>query len=444
MKTEEMQKRLRADGIRYVLAQFVDIHGAAKAKSVPVEHLDMVLNEGAGFAGFALWGFGTGPHGPDYMAVGDPSTLKVLPWMPGHARIVCNGYVKGSPWPYCSRVALKRQLDRLASEGLTLYTGIEPEFMLLTRGPDGRLRPYDHSDALEKPCYDYKGLSRAAQFLDELVTGLRSIGIDVYQIDHEDANGQFEVNFTYSDALTTADNFTLVKMAVSELARKHGMIGTFMPKPFSNRTGSGAHFHISIGNATTRNLFHNPKDPQGLELSEMGYHFLGGLLAHARALAAVCAPTVNSYKRLVVGRALSGATWAPAYIAYGDNNRTGCVRIPGGRLELRLADAGCNPYLVTAAVIAAGMDGVRRRLDPGPMNNNNLYESSPEDLKAQGIGLLPQTLHEALAAFEEDEVVQDGLGEPLAAELLRLKRMEWTEYARHVSDWECDRYLEFF
>jgi glutamine synthetase len=352
--------------------------------------------------------------------------------------------VKGSPWPYCSRVALKRQLDILAAGGMTLYTGIEPEFMLLTRGADGKLRPYDGSDALEKPCYDYKGLSRAAQFLDELVTGLRSIGIDVYQIDHEDANGQFEVNFTYSDALTTADNFTLVKMAVSELARKHGMIGTFMPKPFSNRTGSGAHFHISIGNATTRNLFHDPDDPQGLELSEMGYHFLGGLLAHARALAAVCAPTVNSYKRLVVGRALSGATWAPAYIAYGDNNRTGCVRIPGGRLELRLADAGCNPYLVTAAVIAAGMDGVRRKLHPGPMNNNNLYEATPEELRAQGIGLLPQTLHEALNAFEEDEVVQDGLGEPLAKEFLRLKRMEWTEYARHVSDWECDRYLEFF
>jgi glutamine synthetase len=442
--TEQLQKRLRAEGIRYVLAQFVDIHGAAKAKSVPVEHLDMVLNEGAGFAGFALWGFGTGPHGPDYMAVGDPATLKPLPWMPGHARIVCNGRVKGSPWPYCSRVALKRQLDILAAGGMTLYTGIEPEFMLLTRGADGKLRPYDGSDALEKPCYDYKGLSRAAQFLDELVTGLRSIGIDVYQIDHEDANGQFEVNFTYSDALTTADNFTLVKMAVSELARKHGMIGTFMPKPFSNRTGSGAHFHISIGNATTRNLFHDPDDPQGLELSEMGYHFLGGLLAHARALAAVCAPTVNSYKRLVVGRALSGATWAPAYIAYGDNNRTGCVRIPGGRLELRLADAGCNPYLVTAAVIAAGMDGVRRKLHPGPMNNNNLYEATPEELRAQGIGLLPQTLHEALNAFEEDEVVQDGLGEPLAKEFLRLKRMEWTEYARHVSDWECDRYLEFF
>ncbi len=444
MKAEELLNRLRAEGIRYVLAQFVDIHGAAKAKSVPVEHLSMVLNEGAGFAGFALWGFGMGPHGPDYMAVGDPATLKILPWMPGHARIVCNGTVKGEPWPYCSRVALQRQVDRLAKEGLTLYTGIEPEFMLLSRGADGHLAPHDTSDGLEKPCYDYKGLSRASVFLDELVSGLRATGVDVYQIDHEDANGQFEVNFTYSDALTSADNFTLVKMAVSELARRHGMVGSFMPKPFSNRTGSGAHFHISLGNATTKNLFHDDADPQGLALSEMGYFFLGGLLHHARALAAVCAPTVNSYKRLVVGRALSGATWAPAYIAYGDNNRTGCVRIPGGRLELRLPDAGCNPYLVAAVIAAAGMDGVKRRLHPGPMNNSNLYEATPEELQAHGIGLLPQNLLEAITALEQDEVVQDGLGAELAAEFITLKRMEWTEYARHVSDWESRRYLEFF
>jgi glutamine synthetase len=444
MKAEELVTRLRAEGIRYVLAQFVDIHGAAKAKSVPVEHLSMVLNEGAGFAGFALWGFGMGPHGPDYMAVGDPGTLKTLPWMPGHARIVCNGTVKGEPWPYCSRVALKRQLDRLAKEGLTLYTGIEPEFMLLARGADGSLAPCDATDVLEKPCYDYKGLSRASAFLDELVSGLRATGVDVYQIDHEDANGQFEVNFTYSDALTSADSFTLVKMAVSELARRHGMVGTFMPKPFSNRTGSGAHFHISMGNAKTKNLFQDDSDPQGLALSEMGYFFLGGLLHHARALAAICAPTVNSYKRLVVGRALSGATWAPAYIAYGDNNRTGCVRIPGGRLELRLPDAGCNPYLVTAAIVAAGMDGVKRKLHPGPMNNTNLYEAMPEELQARGIGVLPQNLLEAITALEQDEVVQDGLGPELAAEFISLKRMEWTEYARHVSDWEARRYLEFF
>jgi glutamine synthetase len=443
-KEEAVLSQLRAQDVRYVLAQFVDIHGVAKAKSVPVEHLDMVLGEGAGFAGFALWGFGMGPHGPDYMAVGDAATVKPLPWMPGHARIVCNGTVKGKPWPYCSRVVLKRQLDKLAKDGLTLYTGIEPEFMLLTRGADGSLAPFDATDGLEKPCYDYKGLAHATPFLDELVTSLRSIGIDVYQIDHEDANGQFEVNFTYSDALTTADNFTLVKMAVSEIARKHGMIGSFMPKPFSTRTGSGAHFHISIGDGKNRNLFMDEKDPQGLSLSEMGYHFLGGLLKHARALAAICAPTVNSYKRLVVGRALSGATWAPAYIAYGDNNRTSCVRIPGGRLELRLSDAGCNPYLVAAAVAAAGMDGVKKKLNPGPMNNSNLYEATPEELQKAGIGLLPQNLLEAVTALEEDAVVKDALGPELAAEFIALKKMEWTEYARHVSDWETNRYVEFF
>jgi glutamine synthetase len=233
-------------------------------------------------------------------------------------------------------------------------------------------------------------------------------------------------------------------MAVSEVARKHGMIGTFMPKPFSNRTGSGAHFHISLGNAKQANLFHDARDPQGLALSETGYFFLGGLLKHARALTAICAPTVNSYKRLVVGRALSGATWAPAYIAYGDNNRTSCVRIPGGRLEMRLPDSGCNPYLVSAAIAAAGMDGVKNRVHPGAMNNTNLYESTPEDLKRSGVGLLPQNLLEAITALEQDEVVQDALGSQLAAEFIALKKMEWTEYARHVSDWETNRYVEFF
>jgi glutamine synthetase len=444
MHKEEALALLRKNDIRYVLAQFVDIHGAAKAKSVPVEHLDMILGDGAGFAGFALWGFGMGPQGPDYMAVGDLATLKPLPWMPGYARIVCNGRVRGEPYPYCSRVALLRQIDRLKAQGLTLYTGIEPEFMLLQQSPGGGLAPFDASDTLDKPCYDYKGLSRASGFLDELVGGLRATGVDVYQIDHEDANGQFEVNFTYADALTSADNFLLVKMAASEIARARGMVATFMPKPFSNRTGSGAHFHLSVGNATTPNLFHDRSDPRGLALSPMAYHFLAGLLAHAPALAAVCAPTVNSYKRLVVGRSLSGATWAPAYIAYGDNNRTSCVRIPGGRLEMRLPDSGCNPYLATAAIIAAGMDGVARQLDPGEPTSDNLYEASPESLQARGIGLLPQTLKEAIDALAADAVVQDGLGMELAAEFIRLKRMEWTEYARHVSDWESRRYLEFF
>ena len=444
MNTAAAKEYLQKHSIKYVLAQFVDIHGAAKAKAVPVEHLEMVLNDGAGFAGFAMWGFGMGPQGPDYMAVGDLDTLTAIPWMPGYARIVCNGVVKGSPYPYCSRVALKVQLDRLSARGLTMYTGIEPEFMLLARQASGKLAPFDATDGLDKPCYDYKGLSRASVFLDKMVTSLRSVGIDVYQIDHEDANGQFEVNFTYADALKSADNFTFVKMAASEIARECGMIATFMPKPFSNRTGSGAHFHISMGDANTKNLFYDASDKNGLALSPMAYHFLGGILAHARALTAICAPTVNSYKRLVVGRALSGATWAPAYIAYGDNNRTACVRIPGGRLELRLPDSGANPYLATAAIVAAGLDGIDRKLDPGKPNNSNMYELSPAQLAQQGVRVLPQNLLEAITELECDEVIRGALGPELSKEFIELKRMEWTEYARHVSDWESERYLEFF
>jgi glutamine synthetase len=444
MNQQQAKKFFDEHKTRYVLAQFVDIHGAAKAKAVPVEHLDMVLTDGAGFAGFALWGFGMGPEGPDYMAVGDLSTLQDIPWMPGYARIICNGVVNKKPYAYCSRVALQAQIARLSERGLTLNTGIEPEFMLLARRADGSLGPADASDDLDKPCYDYKGLYRSREVLDDMVAGLRAVGIDVYQIDHEDGNGQFEINFTYADALKSADNFTFVKMAVSEIAHNHGLIGTFMPKPFANRAGSGAHFHVSLSSAKQKNAFYDQGDKSGMGLSAMAYHFLGGILQHARALCAIAAPTVNSYKRLVVGRALSGATWAPAYIAYGDNNRTACVRVPYGRLEIRLPDSACNPYLVSAALIAAGLDGIDRKLDPGPAQNINLYQLSPEELSAKGIKLLPQSLNEAIDALAADEVICDGLGQDLAREFIRLKRMEWTEYSRHVSDWESRRYLEFF
>jgi glutamine synthetase len=444
MNREQAEKFFKDHNTRYVLAQFVDIHGSAKAKAVPVEHLDMVLKEGAGFAGFAVWGLGMSPEGPDYMAIGDLSTLQDIPWMPGYARIICNGSVNRKPWPYCSRVALQKQIDRLDKRGLTMFTGIEPEFMLLRRHEDGTLGPADATDDLDKPCYDYKGLYRTRDVLDEMVVALRAAGIDVYQIDHEDGNGQFEINFTYTQAMQSADNFTFVKMAASEIAHKHGMIATFMPKPFSNRTGSGAHFHVSLGSAKQKNVFYDAKDKSGMGLSKTAYHFLGGILAHARAFSAVAAPTVNSYKRLVVGRSLSGATWAPAYIAYGDNNRSACVRIPHGRLEVRLPDSGSNPYLVTAAMIAAGLDGIDRKLDPGKPHNINLYELSADELAAKGIRLLPQNLLEAVEELEGDAVIRAGLGEELAREFIRLKRMEWTEYARHVSDWESKRYLEFF
>jgi glutamine synthetase len=439
---EAAQAHLTSHDISYVLAQFVDIHGVAKAKSVPVAHLGSILTDGAGFAGFAIWGVGIEPHGPDFMAVGDLRTISPMPWQPGLARIVCEGHVDGKPWSFDSRVTLRRQIDRLSSRGWTLFSGLEPEFSLLRRTVDGRLEACDASDTLAKPCYDYKGLSRSRVFLEKLSNSLRLAGIDVYQIDHEDANGQFEINYTYTDCLTSCDHFIFFKMAASEIAHELGLICSFMPKPFANRPGNGMHMHLSIGDGKG-NLFHDKSDARGLELSPMAYHFLGGLLAHAPAIAALCAPTVNSYKRLVVGRSLTGATWAPAYVSYGDNNRSTMVRIPKGRLELRLPDGSCNPYLATAAVIAAGLDGMSRELDPGEPHNVNLYDWSETQVREAGIATLPQNLNAALDALEADAVVRDALA-PLSAEFLKLKRMEWIEYMRHVSEWEIKSYLEFF
>jgi len=444
MTPAQAKKLFKDNGTRYILAQFVDIHGAAKAKAVPVEHYDMVTGDGAGFAGFAIWGLAMTPDGPDFMAVGDPATLTPVPWMPGYSRMVCDGHVRGKPYPLCSRVAAKRQLEKLQKRGYTMFTGLEPEFMLLKRGENGALNLIDETDTLDKPCYDYKGLARGGAIVDEMTRHMRAVGIDVYQIDHEDANGQFEINYTYADALKSADHFTFFKMAASEVARAHGAVATFMPKPFANRAGNGAHFHISLGTAKQKNAFYDKSDKRGMGLSQLGNYFLGGLLKHARALAAVCAPSINSYKRLVVGRSLSGATWAPAFIAYGDNNRTACVRVPYGRIEFRLPDGAMNPYLATAAIAAAGMDGIDNKIDPGAPLNVNLYELTLDEIQKRGIGMLPQSLKEAVDALEQDDVVKQGLGAELAAEFIRVKRMEWIEYSRHVSGWESQRYLEMF
>ncbi|MBI5615273.1 MAG: type III glutamate--ammonia ligase [Gammaproteobacteria bacterium] len=444
MNLEQAKQFLKDNGVRYVLAQFVDIHGAAKTKSVPVAHFEDILKGGAGFAGFAAWGLGMGPHSPDYMAVGDLSTLSLVPWQPGYARIVCDARVRGEVYPYDTRYVLKRQLAAVKKLGYTVNVGTEPEFMFLKRRPDGSIAPADDTDTLEKPCYDYKGLSRSRATLEKLVEAMIAVGIDVYQIDHEDANGQFEINYTYSDALTTADRHVFFRMAASEIAREDGLICTFMAKPFRSRTGSGMHMHISLANTESDNAFHDDSDKYGMGLSKLGYQFLGGILKHARALTALTAPSVNSYKRLVVGEALSGATWAPAYVTFGDNNRTSMVRIPYGRLEYRLADSACNPYLAMAAVIAAGFDGIANAIDPGAPQNENLYELSKADLAARGIGVLPQNLGEAIAALEEDTFFVEALGAEIISEFIKVKRMEWIDYSRHVSDWEVNRYLEFF
>ncbi len=444
MKTlAEAQKFLKDNNVKYILAQFVDIHGVAKVKSVPAAHLNDILKNGAGFAGGAIWGTGIAPNGPDYMAVGDLSTLSLIPWQPGYARIICDGHVDGKPFENDTRVVLKKQVDRLAKHGWTLYTGLEPEFSLLKQDEHGQIHPFDDSDTLQKPCYDYKGITRQSAFLEKLTESLIEAGLDVYQIDHEDANGQFEINYTYADCLKSADDYIMFKMAASEIANQMGMICSFMPKPFSNRPGNGMHMHMSIGDGK-KSLFHDDSDKTGHGLSKLAYHFMAGILAHAPALTALAAPTVNSYKRLVVGRSLTGATWAPAYISYGNNNRSTMVRIPYGRLELRLPDGASNPYLVTAAVIAAGLDGVERELDAGKGNADNLYDYSQEQLKQAGIGILPQNLNEAIRAFEEDKILRDALGNSLSQEFIMLKDMEWVEYMRHVSDWEIKRYVEFF
>jgi glutamine synthetase len=429
----------------YYLAQFVDIHGRPKAKLVPAKHKDMIFTTGAGFAGFAIAGMGMGPHGAEFMAIGDAKDTRPVPWMPGTAVVTCDGHVEGKPHALDSRVIAKKALSDFRDvTGLEFFSGLEPEFFLLRKNEAGSYVVATDSESLDKPCYDFRHLSSISPFLMELRATLETAGIDVYQIDHEDANGQFEMNFTYADALKTADNLTFFKMAAQAIASKHGTLCSFMPKPFAERSGSGLHMHISAGKKFGDNAFEDLSDKRGLGLSPMAYHFLGGLMAHARGLTAIAAPCVNSYKRLVSRGSRSGATWAPINIAYGNNNRTAFVRGPGGRLELRVPDAAANPYLLTAAIIHAGLDGIRRKLDPGEPCNDNLYQFSLAELTSRGIARLPASLPDALDALQSDEVLTAGLGVAFVKEFCAIKHAECDELMLSVSPAEFRRYVDFF
>lgn len=447
-KLVELEERFRDDEIAHLLVQFVDIHGAPKVKLVPASTLRSVAEVGAGFAGGAVWGMGQGPDSHDLQARVDLETYTRLPFEPGIARFASNLHVDGKPHPFCPRVNLARLTRRAKETGYLFNVGIEPEFFLVVRNPDGSIRGWDphHVDDLPKPCYDYKGISGALGFLRALSDGLNALGWGVYQSDHEDANFQYEVNFRYADALTTADRLIFFRMMAGQLAQRCGAIATFMAKPFASRTGSGAHMHYHLADASTGvNLFLDESDRRGLGLSTLAYQFLGGVLDHARALCAVMSPTVNCYKRLQMGPALTGSrsgyTWTPAFISYGDNNRTQMLRVPeGGHIEDRSISSACNPYLAIAAYLAAGLDGIARQLDPGEPNLGNLYMSDMETMARRGVRALPQSLAEALAEFERDDVVRESLG-PIAGELLRLKRDEWREYHAQVESWEIKRYL---
>ncbi len=437
------QAELARQGVKFVFAQFTDIHGAAKGKLIPLAHLADIVAPGAGFSGPSIWGTGLPRTGvrSEYYGRADLSTLQAMPWLPGYARVALDGHVAGAPFAVCPRQILRRQVERLAARGWTLNAGLEPEFFLLDKA--GQSEP---QDALEKPSYDTKSLLRQRSFLEKLTASLDACGLGVFQIDHEDASGQFEVNYHYADALKAADNFMLFKMAAQHIAEEENMQFSMMPKPFADRPGSGLHFHLSLADADGKPLFAADagEDQRGLNLSPLAYQFMAGLLHHAPALAALCAPTVNSYKRLMCGESLSGTSWAPAFIGYGDNNRTTVARVVYKRMEWRLPDSSANPYLALAGVIAAGLDGVERALDPGAPVNGDIYEMSAAQRAELGLQILPQNLGVAAQALKADSVLADALGQDFVNEFVALKSAEWNEYSQHVSAWETTRYLTRF
>ena len=429
---------LTAKGIHSVLTQFSDIHGVAKGKLVPLKNLKEWVEQGAGFAGPSIWGTGLGRHGPrsEYYARVQLETLQPLPFMPGVAHGVCDGYAGGQPLESCSRQVLKRQLALLKQRGWTLWVGIEPEFFLLRRDAQGRWTGADSQDQLDKPSYDLRSIHRNQGFLEDMRLNLTALGFDLQQMDHEDACGQYEINYRFDDALAAADRYQLFKLTAHAVAEKYGMTFSCMPKPFAHSPGSGLHFHLSLTDAQGRPVFSNPADP--LQLSADGYSFVAGLLHHADGLSALCAPTVNSYKRLACSDSASGTTWSPVWKSYGDNNRTCLVRTVAGRIEWRLPDPSCNVYAAIAATLAAGLHGLDQAMVAPPACDVDLYEQHAQGLEMPA--RLPRDLGAAVQALTSDSYLTRALGASFCNEFTKLKTSEWEAYNLQVSDWELQRY----
>ena len=444
MTLDQVKSLVNENGIEFFLCSFVEMSGAPKAKVVPATHLDDMATEGAGFAGFAAGEMGQGPHDPDMASIPDFDSLTIVPWRKNVAWVAGNVQVNDQPWPYCPRTILQRQLENSKQRGYIFNVGVEAEFMLLKDDENGRYAPWDSLDTLGKPCYDLRSLHRNLDIMMTLIKYMQELGWSPYANDHEDANCQFEINWVYSDALTTADRHTFYKWMVKTIAEEQGLLATFMPKPFTNLTGNGAHLHMSLWDEENQeNLFLEQEDRNGL--SQLAYWFMGGILKHAKALAVVADPLVNSYKRLISGAPRSGATWAPVYITYGGSNRTQMIRIPApGRIENRSADGAANPYLVMAAMLAAGLDGIDNKIDPGKRNDDNLYEVSADELRRREIGVLPRSLKEAVDCLEADEVIKQALGSEYADYYIKVKNEEWRQYHNTVSEWEADNYLGLY
>jgi glutamine synthetase type III len=422
----------RERGIRFFLIAYTDLFGVLRAKLVPARAIDGMAAEGAGFAGYATW-FDMGPADPDVLAVPDPSTLIQLPWKQEVGWLAADPWMAGKLVEQAPRNVLRRLVAAGAGKGLEMRTGVEPEFFLIT--PDGAAVA-DSADTQTKPCYDQLTLMRHFDVIAAISDAMETLGWGPYQNDHEDANGQYEMNWDYAPALVTADRHAFFKYMVRSIAEQHGMRATFMPKPFPNLTGSGCHAHVSVWRDGA-NAF---KGEDELGLSPLAYQFLGGIMAHAEALCALTNPAVNSYKRINAPVTASGATWSPSTVSWGGNNRTHMVRVPGpGRIEYRLADGAANPYLLQAGLLAAGLDGVEHARDPGRRLDLDMYVAGAG---VDGARRLPFNLLDAVRAFEGDASLRAALGEPFAASYAKLKRQEWDLYMRHLTEWERETTLD--
>ena len=434
-RTTDLGKVAKDRGIEYFLVSFVDISGVMRAKLVPAAAIREMQKNGAGFAGFATHLDMTPAH-PDMFAVPDPESLVQLPWKPEVGWLASDLWMDGKPVATSPRVALKSMIEHARKQGYRMKSGVECEFFLIQR--DG-MAVSDSADTQKKPCYDAGALMRKYEIIRAICDGMQKLGWNPYQNDHEDGNGQFEMNWQYSDALITADRHSFFKYMVKSIAEQHGERATFMPKPFLNLTGNGCHIHVSVWDtAGKRNLFDDPKGELGN--SQLSYHFLGGIIAHAEALCAFFNPTVNSYKRINAPVTLSGATWAPNSVSYTGNNRTHMIRIPEpGRFELRLMDGAANPYLMQAGVLAAGLDGMQNKADPGKRLDINMYE---EGHKVKNIRKLPLNLLDALRATEKSQMLRKMFGEEFIDSYVKLKMLDWRSYASAMSHWEIDNTVD--
>ena len=424
-------------GVVNFMVSYTDLFGVQRAKMVPATAIAGMEEDGAGFAGFATYLDLTPAH-PDMLAVPDPSSVIQLPWMKEVAWVAADCTMEGQPLAQSPRVTLKRLNAEAAEAGLRVKTGIEPEFFITNMDGTELSDKYDTAD---KPCYDIQAIMRRYDVIAEIQGYMEELGWGPYQSDHEDANGQFEMNFDFDDTINMADQHSFFKFMAKSIAEKHGLRATFMPKPFEGLTGNGCHAHISVWDMEGKtNAFADKSGDDELGLSQQGYHFLAGIIKNAASMCAITNPTVNSYKRINAPATHSGATWAPNTITWTGNNRTHMIRVPGaGRFELRLPDGAVNPYLLQSVIVASGLQGIREKLDPGKRWDINMYT---EGHKAKGAKKLPLNMLDALRVFEKDTAFKKSLGDDFANAFIKLKRIEYNRFAQHFSSWERENTLD--